>query len=93
MPDPDPLARDQHPHYIEAIRLRRPAMTIDPDPCGTTQLSLLPPVDGLDRVPEPVAAPSLDLNERHDPRLLDYQIDVAMAAAKPALDNPPASQS
>jgi len=48
MPDPDALARHQHPHYIEAIRLRRPAVTIDPDPGRPAQLPLLPPVDGLD---------------------------------------------
>jgi hypothetical protein len=87
----DALALDQNPHHIEPVGIVRPAMPGDPDAGRATQLLLLPPVDRFDGTAESVAAPSLDLDERHHPLSLDHEIDVAMPGAEPALDHTPSS--
>ena len=91
--DPDPLALDQDPHHIESVRVVRPAMTGDPDAGRTAQLLLLPPVDRLDGTAELVPAPSLDLDERHDPVPFDHEIDVPVTASEAALHHAPPPQA
>lgn len=90
--DPDSLTLDQNADHVEPIGVVRPAMAGDPDARRASQLLLFPPVDRFDRSAEPIAAPSLDLYERHHPIPLDHEIDVAMPGAEPALhDAPPAT--
>ena len=89
--DPDALALDQNADHVEPIGVVRPAMAGHPDARRASQLFLFPPVDRFDRSAEPVAAPRLDLDERHYSIPLDHEIDVAMPGAEPALhDAPPA---
>ena len=89
--DPDALALDEDPDHVEPVRVVRPAMAGDPDARRASQLFLLPPVDRFDGAAEPIAAPSLDLDERHYSISLDHEIDVAVPGAEPALhDAPPA---
>ena len=87
--DPDALAFDQNPDDVEPIGVARPTMARDPDARGASQLFLFPPVDRFDGSAEPIAAPSLDLDERHYPIPLDHEIDVAMPGAEPALHHTP----
>ena len=87
--DPDALALDENPHYIEPIGVAGPAVAGDPDACRSSQLLLFPPVDRFHRSAEPVAAPRLDLDECHYPIPLDHQIDVAVPGAEPALHHAP----
>ena len=42
------------------------------------------------RIPEPIALPSLDLHERDQTFLLDYEIDIPMPGPEPALNHSPA---
>ena len=89
--DPDALALDENAHHVEPIGVAGPAMAGDPNARRSAQLFLFPPVDRFHRPAKPVAAPGLDLDERHDPIPFDHQIDVAMPGAEPALhDAPPA---
>src|SRR5689334_2056426 len=92
VPHPYPVSLDEHANDVEAIGVVGPAVTIDPDPGRAPQLTLLPPVDRLDRPPEPGAAPSLDLDERYHPVPLDHEIDVPVPAPEAALDHAPAPQ-
>jgi hypothetical protein len=87
--DPDPLPLDENPDDVEAIGVRDPSVTGDPDTGGAAQLLLLPPVDGFDRTAEPIAASSLHLHERHHTVPLDHEIDVAVPGPEAALDHTP----
>lgn len=84
-------AVQQHSDHVEPVRLRLPAVAIDPDHGRALQLFLFAPVNCLNRTAELAATPGLHFNEGHHPLPLDDQIDVAMAATKPALNHPPAS--
>ena len=90
MADPDTLAVHEHPDHIEPVGVGRSAMARHPDAGRTTELPLFSPVDGLYRAAEPIAAPSLDLDEGDHPLSLDHQIDVPVPAAEPPLDHAPA---
>ena len=87
--DSDALALDEDPDDVEPVGIVRAAMARDPDARRTPQLFLLSPVDGFHRTAEPIAAPSLDLDERHHSIPLDHEIDVAMPRAEAALHDPP----
>ena len=87
--DPHALALDQDPDDVEAVGVVQPAMAGDPDSRRASQLFLFPPVDRFYRTAEPIAAPSLDLDERHHSIPLDHEIDVAMPRAEAALHDPP----
>ena len=84
------FAVNQHADHVETVRLLTAPMSGDPDTRRATQLPLLLPVNGTYRISESVAMARLDLHERDEALLLDYEIDVAVPRAKPALDNPPA---
>jgi hypothetical protein len=88
--DSDALTLDEDPDHVEPVRVVRSPMAGDPDARRASQLFLFPPVDRFDRTAEPIAAPSLDLDERHQPIPLDHQIDVAMSGAEAALYDAPA---
>ena len=88
--DPHPVSLDEHANDIEAIGVRRAAMAVDPDPGRATQLLLLPPVDRLDRLPEPIAAPRLHLHKSDRSLALDDEIDVPMAGPEASLEDTPA---
>jgi len=92
MADSYPIPLDEHANDVEAIGVRRAAMPVDPDPRRAAQLLLLPPVDRLDGTAKPRAAPSLDLDERHQPVSLDYEIDVAVPAPEATLHHAPPAQ-
>src|SRR3954466_6061085 len=89
MPDSHSASLDEHANDIEAVGVRGPAMSIDPNPRGAAQLPLLPPSDCLDRTAEPRTAARLDLDERHITVSLDHEIDVLVPAPEAALYHPP----
>ncbi len=87
--DSNALAIDEDADDIEPICLLPPPVTCDPDPRRPTQLLLLLPVDCANRITEGVALPCFHFHERHEPFLLDHEIDVAVPRTKTALDNAP----
>ena len=87
--DPHPIALDEHANHVEPVSVGGPAVAIDPDPRRAAQLPLFSPVHRFDRTAEPIAASSLDLDERHYAISLDHEIDVAMPGAEPALHHAP----
>ena len=90
VPDSHPASLDEHADDIEAVGVR-------PDrPCRSTQTRAERPnslcfrqLTASTGPPNPVAASSLDLDERHHPVSLDHEIDVPVPAPEPALNHPP----
>ena len=60
-----------------------------PDRGRAGELALFAPVDGLYRVPEVVAATSLDLHEGHYPTPLRDEIEIPMPVTEAAVQYPP----
>lgn len=89
MADPNLLAVDQHPNDVEAVLIRRSAVTIDPDVGGLGQLFLFPPVNSGHRPAEVRSFPSFDLDERHCPILLDHEVDISTPVPKASVYYPP----
>jgi hypothetical protein len=85
----DPFTVDENANDVEAIRLQRPAVPVDPNPSRTRQLLLFSPVDRFDGISELAAAARLDLDEGHETLPFDDEIDVPMPVAEPALDDAP----
>src|SRR2546425_2159282 len=78
---------------IEAIDVRRPAVTIHPDPRRLHELPPLGAGDRLERAPERVPAPGFRLHEGDETPLPYDQVDVAVAHTKPVRhDMPPAGE-
>jgi hypothetical protein len=87
--NPNARAFEDHPDDVEPVGLRRPAVAIDPDHRGTSQLPLLPPIDRFDRATEPFVTASLDLDEGDRTVALDYEVDVPMPVAEASLQYAP----
>lgn len=93
MADPNDGAVHQHADHVESVRLRLPAVAIDPDHCGSLQLFALPVVNRLYGATELRSATGFDLHERHRAIPLHDQIDIAVAIPKPSLDDAPPAPS
>jgi hypothetical protein len=64
-------------------------VAIDPDHRGTSQLSLLPPVDGLERATKPLITAGFHLNECDCTVAFDYEVDVPVPVAEASLQYAP----
>jgi len=89
VPDANAISGHEDPDDVEAIALVGPAVAVDPNLGGLGQLLLLPPVNRLYRLTEPVATSRLHLDERNRALAFHDEIDVAMPRSKPPLDDPP----
>ena len=89
MADSDTRLGKEDPDDVEPIRVVRSSVPLDPYPRGTSQLSLLTPVDRFDRKSELSSLSGLDLDERDESVPLDNEVDVPVAVAKPPLHDPP----
>ena len=87
--DPYSRAFDDHPDDVEPVGLLRPAVAIDPDHRGTSQLPLFPPVDGFERAAKPFVTAGFDLDECDRAIALDYEVDVPVPIAEASLQDAP----
>src|SRR5690348_5700127 len=90
MPDPRTGLVDQDPYHIEAKQLFCSPEARNPHRRRSRQLTLLAPVHRLHRVPEALATPRLDFDERHYPAPLRYEVEVAVATPEPPIQYSPA---
>lgn len=79
----------QYTDHIEAVRLVRAAVSIDPDRRRTRQLPLLAPVYRLHRIAELRTTSCFHFDERHQAVSLRNQIDIAVTVAEPSLQHTP----
>jgi hypothetical protein len=87
--DPNSRTFHDHPDDVEPVRLLRPAVAIDPDHRGTSQLPALPPVDGFNRAAEALVTAGFDLDEGDRAVALDYEVDIPVPIAEASLQYAP----
>ena len=85
----DPGGGPDDANYVEAVGLTREPVAGDPDLRGAAELTLLAPVDCLDRIPELEPRPRLHFHEDDRLPLLGHDIDVPMTVTVPPRPDPP----